>query len=171
MKPRNLFPRGTLGNSRRPIQLLSISVLSLLFASYLPLPIVFCFILDTESVPGHPLPAPLSGPSFMPLANTQSHIAHPAGTNSALCIPRGPHTPLTSTGSDQPSTGIPHGAQKRRTFPKAEAWVKGPLHSGRVLAVVWVRKNQCPEVFRGKAEEHAAMVSWDKFKIPRSFWE
>lgn len=140
MKPRNLFPRGTLGNSKRPIHLLSY----LSFPYYLPLPIVFCFILDIQGVPGHPLPAPLSGPSFTSPPsprNTQSHIAHTAGTNNTLCIPRRPHTPLTSTGSDPPSAGNPHGAQKRRTFPKAEAWVKGPLHSGRLLAVVWVRKS------------------------------
>lgn len=77
------------------------------------------------------------------------------------------HSPVL--GSDLLSAGIPPGAQKRRTFPKVEAWVKGPQWQGAGSCLG--QKKQCPEVFRGKAEEHAAMVSRDKFKIPRSFRE
>lgn len=43
-----------------------------------------------------------------------------------ICLPGKPYTPPTRTRPWPQAQGIPHGVQKRRTFPDGKAWVEGP---------------------------------------------
>lgn len=134
MKPKNLF-QAVRWDTQRSIHSLSVFVLSLIFDSYLPLPIVFCFLLDIRSVPGHSLPGRLSGPSRPPTPKATSRRAH-----STTCLLRKPplYSPFPGSGLSPRATPT----VLKRAYPEAGAWVKGRLPSGRVLAVGWVRKSK-----------------------------